>query len=536
MAILGALHWHAASHLSIVGLGAVSDNAAVLWMMSVGEGWQIAVYTAEAGKEWRRSPSKAVMQRDLYMQTQTGRCVITGLRPATKYQYRVIFFRGHDRDTPHEPQTGQDEKLAQDVIERTGEFVTFVTMGRRSEFSFNFGSCLFASMVPMLSVGTLLHQPMAFFLLLGDAVYADPPFNLFTSFEMLYRYLVVDPMFAALTARTPLIGMFDDHEVRNNWDAGDQDPHFDSAIGNWTRFVGLRNPPPPPCVPRSAKFFMYQHGDVRFFVLDVRSYRTSNCAAASRSLLGPRQLACLRQFLFYDEGACEEQEAGGRVVESLGRTLESTHGGGDRAEGGEVSGAKEVEDDAGEAAAQGHMCAGQCADGREFPSYGNRGAVRLRVIVSPVPFSLNAGEGIPLGSCGMGSDGWRDFGEEREQVLEWMRQARQPVLLISGDLHWAAVFNGSGVVEVSASPIFQLPLAAWETRERMSRRESTCFLSCFRLHFGRVHVDTREGAGVRGEGSVLLQIHQARWFGGPSRILWSQRYDLADLVPRTAGV
>jgi hypothetical protein len=101
---------------------------------------------------------------------------------------------------------------------------------------------------------------------------------------------------------------------------------------------------------------------------------------------------------------------------------------------------------------------------------------------------------------------------------------------------WAAVFNGSGVVEVCASPIFQLPLAAWETREQMSRRESACFLSCFRLHFGRVHVDTREGAGVRGEGSVLLQIHQARWFGGPSRILWSQRYDLADLVPRTAGV
>ncbi len=67
---------------------------------------------------------------------------------------------------------------------------------------------------------------MALFLLLGDAVYVDPPFNFFTSFETLYKWLVFDPYFATLTAKTPLFSIFDDHEVRNNWDQGNEHPDF----------------------------------------------------------------------------------------------------------------------------------------------------------------------------------------------------------------------------------------------------------------------------------------------------------------------
>ena len=45
----------------------------------------------------------------------------------------------------------------------------------------------------------------------------------------------------------------------------------------------------------------------------------------------------------------------------------------------------------------------------------------------------------------------------------------------------------------------------------MSRREATDFLSFRKLHFGRVHVDTRESA--TGGGIVKIEIHQASLIG-----------------------
>ena len=47
--------------------------------------------------------------------------------------------------------------------------------------------------------------------------------------------------------------------------------------------------------------------------------------------------------------------------------------------------------------------------------------------------------------------------------------------------------------------------------QEMSRREATDFLSFRKLHFGRVHVDTRESA--TGGGIVKIEIHQASLIG-----------------------
>jgi phosphodiesterase/alkaline phosphatase D-like protein len=96
--------------------------------------------------------------------------------------------------------------------------------------------------------------------------------------------------------------------------------------------------------------------------------------------------------------------------------------------------------------------------------------VRLRVVVSAVPFTLNAGEMsssrrrqlalLNATIADMESDGWRQFPAERQQILRWMHEAQMPVLLLSGDMHWAGVFNAGGVVEVSASPIAQVAALA----------------------------------------------------------------------------
>ena len=102
--------------------------------------------------------------------------------------------------------------------------MTFAAKGEPVRFSFGFGSCLYPSRgMPMTPVGSLLHDSMSFFLLISDSVYADPPFNHFTSLKALYRLLAADSSFSALTSSVPLFIMFDDHEISNNWDRGNED-------------------------------------------------------------------------------------------------------------------------------------------------------------------------------------------------------------------------------------------------------------------------------------------------------------------------
>jgi phosphodiesterase/alkaline phosphatase D-like protein len=197
--------------------------------------------------------------------------------------------------------------------------------------------------------------------------------------------------------------MFDDHEIRNNFDGGSQDPGFTTAIASWWRFLGARNPPPPRAAPRGALYYVFHYGDVGVFVLDVRSHRwKAPPGGGGGSMLGTAQLDCLQRFLL-------GTEAGSRKV-------------------------------------------------------------RLRVVVSAVPFTLNAGEMsssrrrqlalLNATIADMESDGWRQFPAERQQILRWMHEAQMPVLLLSGDMHWAGVFNAGGVVEVSASPIAQVAALA----------------------------------------------------------------------------
>jgi hypothetical protein len=71
-----------------------------------------------------------------------------------------------------------------------------------------------------------------------------------------------------------------------------------------------------------------------------------------------------------------------------------------------------------------------------------------------------------------------------------------------------------------------LPLAPWETLEEMSQREHSLFISYHKLHYGHVRVDTRPPRAA-----VTLEIREPDWLGRPSKMLWSRRLDLQDLLP-----
>lgn len=84
--------------------------------------------------------------------------------------------------------------------------------------------------------------PTDLFFLLGDAIYADFPFNWFSGYEDLYLKLVQDVHVRDFTRRVPTFAMYDDHEIWDNWSGMEQEP-FPTAVGNWSFFLGARNPP-----------------------------------------------------------------------------------------------------------------------------------------------------------------------------------------------------------------------------------------------------------------------------------------------------
>lgn len=143
-------------------------------------------------------------------------------------------------------------------------------------------------------------------------------------------------------------------------------------------------------------------------------------------MLVAEQLECLGQFLFLDRCACGAGE-------------DQLHGGADATT--------------------------RLDQNDRLPSEITK-KTRLRVVVSPAPFTSNAGQTslsflrrMPLLNAtitDMESDGWREFPAERQRILDRMHEIQQPVFLLSGDMHWAGVFDAGGVVEVSASPMAQV--------------------------------------------------------------------------------
>lgn len=95
----------------------------------------------------------------------------------------------------------------------------------------------------------------------------------------------------------------DDHELLNDWDRGQSPPYslvcqghqilclsphnifmtscpFFSfqAISTWLQYVGNKNPDPYPSLSQNSRHYYYTfyYGNVGFFVMDTRSYRSPN--------------------------------------------------------------------------------------------------------------------------------------------------------------------------------------------------------------------------------------------------------------------
>jgi alkaline phosphatase D len=181
----------------------------------------------------------------------------------------------------------------------------------------------------MRAYATMLRAHPDFFIHSGDSIYADCPIptrqvlpngetwsNIVTEekskvaetlveFRGNYKYNLLDANVLAFNAQVPILAQWDDHEVTNDWCPGEELSGEDYAQSSLLELVAHGN--------RAFHEFMPMRGTMAepgrvyrriaygplldVFLLDMRSYRTSNSSADQARIFGADQLAWLKRAL-----------------------------------------------------------------------------------------------------------------------------------------------------------------------------------------------------------------------------------------------
>jgi alkaline phosphatase D len=226
---------------------------------------------------------------------------VTGLQPYEEYYYR---FANRSADSP------------------VGRFRTALPAGSRQPVSFAFFSCQEFGFGYYNAHALLAREDVDFVIDLGDYIYSDvqlnPPVGVrratfpggFTLDDYRAHYTTYrsDPALRRVHAAFPLISLWDDHEVQNDYAGGD--PRGGDAAPSYTKgrreaaYRAFFESMPTYAIGRQRLFHKASFGStVDLFVLDERQYRaaqpscpTTDCPELDdpRAHLGPSQLAFAR--------------------------------------------------------------------------------------------------------------------------------------------------------------------------------------------------------------------------------------------------
>ncbi|KAI0057090.1 hypothetical protein BV25DRAFT_1812930 [Artomyces pyxidatus] len=139
-----------------------------------------------------------------------------------------------------------------------------------------------------------------FLMLLGDFIYADVPIYFgddVEAYRRLYRRNYQSPSFRRVYEKLPIIHTYDDHEIINNYAGQSNDTApFANADEPFKIYNSDANYDSPA---KDQHYFDFRYGDVAFFVMDTRRYRSDALTeeVATRTMLGEAQLTALYEWL-----------------------------------------------------------------------------------------------------------------------------------------------------------------------------------------------------------------------------------------------
>ncbi len=259
-------------------LGHVGSDHAHMWIRSTAAaGWKIVLFEQETSREIEG----AALHADTGL---TGITVISGLKPGTSYSYQIVLDGREQLPLPLPSFTtapGQDHACRQRIV---------------------FGSCVGHTIAAAAPTWAELAERRAMttaegafdvLLMLGDNHYANT-----TEIEKLRVYYTAHRLSAgwrALSARTPVYAIWDDHDYGPNNSDGTQEGK-ENSLKIFREFWA--NPSSgeadnPGC------YFTFTRGDVQFFMLDGRYHRSPDKAedTPEKTMLGKKQLEWLKRGL-----------------------------------------------------------------------------------------------------------------------------------------------------------------------------------------------------------------------------------------------
>jgi alkaline phosphatase D len=257
-------------------VGNVSDSTASFWVRTAAES-KVEVTIHDASGE---IVSRSSVVRSQASEDYTAVAAAKGLQPNTEYSYAVSL-DGNVCDS----QAGQ-------------KFRTLSPQGTASKFVLAFGGG--AGYVPENERmwNTIASFDPHAILLLGDNVYIDDPESVVMQ-QYTYQRRQSRPEWRALTARSPVFTIWDDHDFSTNdsWGGADiatpfwkKDWVFPIYRQNWANPGYGGGDDQPGC------WYSFHIGDVDFIMLDCRYYRTSP-KSKDKTMLGSVQKKWLKEQL-----------------------------------------------------------------------------------------------------------------------------------------------------------------------------------------------------------------------------------------------
>ena len=252
-------------------VGAIEPNQVNLWMFAPAESKCNYSYHADSSNSphQQRGEMTALPNPLAENQGRPFKTTLEGLSPDTLYHYDVSV------DGKSDPAW-------------SGSFKTAPEAGKPSAFRLAVTSCMKIGK-PQASWFLLLAQQPDFHITLGDTQYADTT----DPTEQIKHHVAYrcQPEFATVLRNIPTYSIWDDHDYGPNNSDGSA-AGKKGSLANWKQVWAnpeLGTPETP------GAFYKFSHGDVDFFMVDGRYYRSPPAAPDEdqKRMLGDEQFAWL---------------------------------------------------------------------------------------------------------------------------------------------------------------------------------------------------------------------------------------------------